>query len=386
MTGFLFIDELISPPPGRTYRKRVKPPPPQPPLNLSQFTPPESRPVWIGQNIYIKPSYIVSIPAFSRGRNFNSAAFRENQKNLRHNQHNGELSKKAITGLRNAVNWLLISAKPKRVYAKDTSKTFSFKVNFITLTLPDTGHNISHQAFQKELLNPWLTYAKKYFGLKNYVWKLEFQKNGRLHAHITSDTFIHWLDLRNSWNRLLKRRGYLDKFIADHGHDNPNSTDVHATKNIKNLAAYLCKYMAKQPTVTMEYEGGEYNMKLIFRGRIWGCNYELSRANKTSVHLPADQCAEHLACLMNPKIEYKKLTRIDPLTKIEKQSGELFFLRASHWNNYVDGVIKEAFALARSDISAAARHYSLFEVNSLSSQYGYADAGNNAVLLLDAKC
>ena len=114
-----------------------------------------------------------------------------NQINLENNDHKGKLSRKAITGLRNSINWLCLAAKKKRVYVKKQDKNFYFKVNFITLTLPDTEEPISSQDLQTKLLNPWLTYMRKYHTLKNYVWRLEFQANGKLHIHISTDAFIH---------------------------------------------------------------------------------------------------------------------------------------------------------------------------------------------------
>jgi hypothetical protein len=42
-------------------------------------------------------------------------------------------------------------------------------------------------------------------------WKIEFQNNGKLHVHITTDSFISHHVIRSTWNRLLKNNNYLDQ-------------------------------------------------------------------------------------------------------------------------------------------------------------------------------
>lgn len=382
---------------------------------VSKYARPEYKPpVFIGQNLYIKPSYIVSIPEFYSENKGMSAANLENQKNLLENDRKGKLSRKAVQGLRNSINWLCLAAKKKHVFDKQAKKSFNFKVNFITLTLPDTKEPIKSPALQKQLLNPFLTYMRKYHSLKNYVWRLEFQANGKLHIHLTTDTFLHLAIIRETWNRLLDKYGYLDEFYKKHGHKNPNSTDVHATKKINNIAAYLAKYMSKKnsfyeypikqlsdsinksmmagitekqlkpmflklskakktkvkPLGVMDVKGW-YFQRLNFwnspfnprpiEGRIWSCNYELSKAGKLMVHIPADECQTDLKCLMNPEIEFKELFTLPPKTinamfkpddpqNQPRKIGEVYFLKAKDWFSKINGVIRKTFDDARLSI------------------------------------
>jgi len=154
-------------------------------------------------------------------------------------------------------------------------------------------------------MHPFLVYMKKYKGLNNYVWKLEFQKNGKLHVHLTTDSFINHSELRFYWNNLLKKNGYLDKFISEHKHDNPNSTDVHSVWKVKNLGAYIAKYLAKNE----DSEG-------VINGRIWGCNYELSAKNKCVLHVPANELKEVLTELFNPIIAFSIALIIKPTAAV----------------------------------------------------------------------
>lgn len=322
-----------------------------------------SPPVYIGQNVYIKPSYIVSIPEFHYENKTSSARFEANKENLKHNSTNGQLSPKAISAIRNAINWLLVSTKPKRVFSVKAQKTFNYKVAFITLTLPDTARRVSGNDFQKKLLNPFLVYLRKYNQLKNYVWKMEYQENGKLHCHITLDTFVHWRDVRKRWNSLLSRAGYLDQFKAEFGHSDPNSTDIHSIKKVRNLAAYLAKYMAKNKELKIEHEGEEYWYTPVIDGRIWGCNYEISRAKNCKVHIPADQIREDLSPLFKKEIEFKPLMRENPITKELTQIGEIFYPKAINWIKDITGIVRQTFDNMRSEIQAAARHFTNYELS-----------------------
>lgn len=329
--------------------------PPKKRKNATKTTkkPEYEAPVYVGQNLYIKPTYIVSCPEFSFSKKYRSQAFIKNQKNLRNNAHNGIISDKASKAIKNAVNWLVFSASDKRVYSKKENKTFKFKVAFMTLTLPDTKITITPADFQKKLLNPFLVYIRKYHNLKNYVWKMEYQKNGKLHCHLTVDIFIHYAVIRKTWNRLLEKNGYLNDFEAKFGHKNPNSTDIHAVHKIKNISAYISKYLSKPM-------GADSS----FKGRIWGCSYDLSRANKLAVHIPSPECAEQLFCLMDNKIKYEKIIQCNVKKKKEVLVGEMFMLTKSNWQKNITGEIKKAFDMQREKIKSPVQY---FEINELFS-------------------
>jgi hypothetical protein len=287
---------------------------------------------YIGQNLYIRPNYIVSLPEYIDTSNYKSKAYIENINNLDNNNHKGKLSTKALNKLKNAINWLILSAKDKSVYSTKTKSWFKFKINFVTLTLPDTTKEITDKIFKEELLNPYLTYLRKYHGLKNYVWKLEFQKNGKLHIHITTDSFIHHKEIKRIWNMQLQTKGYLEDFYQKFNHRDPNSTDIHSVNKIKNLAGYLAKYMSKN---------SEDLIKI--KGRIWGCSYELSRANKTTLFVDRDECHEVITPLMNTKIDYQSITTLDKYTNEPRNLGEIFFIKPINWINDIKGKIKDKF-------------------------------------------
>src|SRR5699024_11871910 len=60
---------------------------------------------------------------------------------------------------------------------------------------------------------------------------------------------------------------------------NPNCTDVHSVKNVKNLASYMAKYLTKD--LCDEEQGGiiaESAKEL--KGRLWFCSRSLSRRSE----------------------------------------------------------------------------------------------------------
>jgi hypothetical protein len=157
-------------------------------------------------------------------------------------------------------------------------------------------------------LNSLLLELKKYYSVKNYVWRAEKQKNGNLHFHILIDKFVYWSELRERWNRIINKLEYVDsyrnflkefhksgfKVRADllknwdeqaqrlayqkgksNDFANPNSVDIHSTKKIRNIRKYLTKYMTKNEQKEQESQRLDNEFKQQ-TGRIWGCNHELS--------------------------------------------------------------------------------------------------------------
>lgn len=161
------------------------------------------------------------------------------------NVSRGILSPKAAKRMREAIDWLNYTAKWKTVFVKDTQTNFRYKLNFITLTLPSKQiHNDT--AIVKNCLSPFLeTWCKRRKGLL-YVWKAETQDNGNIHFHIVSNAFYHFLKLRHDWNYHIDKLDYVKRS----GRTDPNSTDVHALNNKKDIGQYLTSYFSKKDTYT----------------------------------------------------------------------------------------------------------------------------------------
>ena len=243
--------------------------------------------------------------------NNSRARFDDDKTNIklpRNNSPNRNLSIKARKRITESIGWLLKFAEEKEIYNPRNNKRFKFKINFVTLTLPCLQFH-RDKTLKEELLNPFLTYLRSYFELRNYVWRAECQANGSLHFHLATDTYIPWFIIRSTWNRQLRKLGYIDKYhnkfksmglqdyikyskkqgvkdlsiIAkryDYGlktnWKDPNTTDIHSVNKVNNLAAYLSKYMAKNEST--KDEKGDYLLKYRkIEGKIWGRSQSLSR-------------------------------------------------------------------------------------------------------------
>jgi hypothetical protein len=217
-------------------------------------------------------------------------------KNLDNNFNHKKLSSSAKKKAKKAIKYMLYNANDKKVYNETTNSHFTYKVGFITLTLPSAQIH-SDQEIKAKCLNHFLIEAKNKWNATNYVWKAERQVNGNLHFHILFDVWIPYRELRQVWNRIINKLGYVDRFEAKHKKKNPNSTDVHSLYKIKDVTKYIIKYMTKADkknidrvsmdnTLIENYQhitqsavskgAKKFLDSLASVGRIWACSTSLS--------------------------------------------------------------------------------------------------------------
>jgi len=226
------------------------------------------------------------------------------------------LSVKATRRIQDKIEWLCFFAKTKRAYNPKSGNSFKFRVNFVTLTLPVLQRH-RDTTIKSVCLNQFLTEARKYCGLRNYVWRGECQKNGNIHFHIVTDTYLNAYLIRSIWNRQLAKLGYIQAYSNNfsnlnflqyrrrvdplghvlttillnrynHGVDTnwsaPNTTDVHSTKKIRNLVAYLKKYVSKKIDPGSVDQVGTMEGRRIV-GRLWGCSQSLSKITSACAYV-----------------------------------------------------------------------------------------------------
>jgi len=158
--------------------------------------------------------------------------------------HHSLLSAQAKRKLNKAIKYLIFLANDKKVYNTTKKKSFNYKVGFITLTL--ASQQIHTDRFiTSNLLHQFLVEAKQKWKVTRYVWKAEYQRNGNIHYHILVDKFIPWAELRNCWNRIQNKHGYIDRAIYKNSSYSYNSTDIHSLYNISDVSNYVTKYMSK---------------------------------------------------------------------------------------------------------------------------------------------
>lgn len=229
-------------------------------------------------------------PYISINTNYSSIYFEADSKKTHHNNENssknllcnstyGFLSDVSKKKIKKAINLLLYISNYRYTGIVATKKDFKFKITFITLTLPAQQKH-SDKEITNVCLHHFLNELRKHWNLEHYVWKAEKQKNGNIHYHLTTNIYIHYMDLRELWIKSLNKLNYISEYqknmknfhkqgfkvrtelldtwsyeaqktAYEYGKKtdwkSPNCTDVHSVINIKNLAAYISEYFTKNP-------------------------------------------------------------------------------------------------------------------------------------------
>jgi hypothetical protein len=255
-----------------------------------------------------------------------------NHHDLSIKSYSGQMTPFAKKKLKRAIQLMVASAREKEATNFKTGKLFKFKVNFVTLTLPCPQGDITDKQIKKECLDNFIKRIKRKLKLNNYIWRAEKQKNGNLHFHMVTDTYLHYEKIRNDWNQCLNKFGYIDKFEAKHGHRNPNSTDVHAIWKVKNLTQYFIKYMSKGTT-----EGD------IIDGKLWDCSAALKTKKNCEVMMEGEALDIWQKAYESEKNEVKNDTNYC-----------LIFLTPSQFSKHINGNIltlwEEYLAMIRGEV------------------------------------
>lgn len=174
-----------------------------------------------------------------------TSAGRRNYSSFSKPTYSGEITKGSYKRIRMAVDLLLQIAPERIVYNQVLSVNVKHKLAFITLTIPEICQHLTPREGHKLLLEKWLLTMRRKFHMYTYIWKAEYQKNGQLHYHITTPSWILYTHIQDTWNNILSTSGILKPYLEKSKNKMPNSTDVHAVYKVKDLGAYLSKYMAK---------------------------------------------------------------------------------------------------------------------------------------------
>lgn len=236
----------------------------------------------------LKPSHIVLWESFEKRGKSSTVWKKKPEQNL---CSRFEISNQESKNIEEKIKYMLMLCKSKWVWDKVEKKWHKFKCAFITLTLSGVQKD-SDQFIKKNMLNDFLTRVRQIHKVNLYMWRAEVQNNGNIHFHILINRFVHWRTIRNIWNGIQKKHGYLDLFFSKKGHYDANSTDVHCIRRIRNLGAYLAKYMKKgsegKSDGCSRVDFGIYSISSHYRlveGRIWGCCYFLSKIKNMKIML-----------------------------------------------------------------------------------------------------
>lgn len=107
---------------------------------------------------------------------------------------------------------------------------------FLTLTYKDNMQD--KEIFYKDF-QIFITALKRKGHKLNYLYVLEYQERGAIHCHIIlfNNEYIPWQTIKDCWKK--------------------GSIDIHRIRDIKNLGAYVCKYLTKETIA--EYNSKSYH-------------------------------------------------------------------------------------------------------------------------------
>lgn len=180
--------------------------------------------------------------------------------------YSGDMRKHSTKRIRQAISYLVAISPTQKVFNPVTGKPMSFRINLITLTLSAHLPPSKEREFIVKVFRPFLRELQNKHGITDYVWKVERQlATNNLHWHITTNRFLAHNQLRQTWNKAQEKMGIISDFKAKHNHSNPNSTDVHSVRNVRNLEGYISKYISKSAA-----EG-----QTPIPGKVWGCSTNL---------------------------------------------------------------------------------------------------------------
>lgn len=267
------------------------------------------------EGYYEKYKYVSNAPASDFVQS------RAPKKNLKKSFHNFRISDNSSRNLRSKVDYLFLFANKRSVRTYRNKKIKDFKCTFLTLTLPATQKTPT-SVLQKEVFEPFLQSLRQRLGMQNYVWRLEFQKNGNAHYHIITDTYVDYYFARRRWNECLEYHGYITDYSSimsamsyseyeykykksfkgsasqlferykaakKENWQNPNSVDVKVLSSKNRIGGYIAKYFSKGSKNTicnkLDNESNAFALRLAFWSR------SLSRCKSESMpieYYPAD--------------------------------------------------------------------------------------------------
>lgn len=148
-------------------------------------------------------------------------------------------NRKSMMRMRRCLNFFWLFSETKWTYSKIDKRNHKYRMAFITLTLSSEQKH-EDEYIKIHMLGAFLKWAFREGKSRHYLWKAEVQDNGNIHFHITMNSWIHYAQIRQKWNHIQWKHGYIT------AEQDPNSTDVHSVRNEGRFIGYMTKYMCKQ--------------------------------------------------------------------------------------------------------------------------------------------
>lgn len=207
----------------------------------------------IYQMVSFKPGYYTIFNDISEIRRQRVALTGSDGQKVERILNTGTLSRGAASLMKMSMGYLAEISTPKRCKRNafwdkfgnyHPAYEFTMLQSFITLTLSQKQFHDDKWIKQNMLKNFVDALMKRYPGL-SYVWRAETQKNGNIHFHFVTDHFIPICYINFIWNKIQYHYGYLNKYLAKHGHINAPSAEITKVKDKSTIKKYMRKYMVK---------------------------------------------------------------------------------------------------------------------------------------------
>ena len=327
----------------------------------------------------ISPAYIFNywqpVEKLPR-KNKNWITASENKKKFR-----SEISSTGLKRIEKTIDWFYYLTPKKQINQIHDDRRFSFKLSFLTLTLP--CEQLHTDLFiKKNMLNQLMIRLRKNFNCNNYLWKAEKTKSKNIHFHILLDNYVPYSAVNIYWNSILSTNGYIKKYqenqtkfhengfhfrkefekswpyenqlkaykkgIAENWRNPTGTTDIHALKKVKNVKAYIKKYLCKKlyevdicgPNPNYNYsidfnmsnaegisdsnskEKKEETDKTQIEGALWFCSHTLSHINNITLQEYSDL-----------NIEFENYRKNYPSGYKDCDYGTLYFINFENYKS-----------------------------------------------------
>ena len=211
------------------------------------------------------------------------------------------MSPATVRKIKDSCNLLYDLTPARNIEISKNKSIFNYRLAFVTLTLPAPQKHTDIE-IKNKCLNNFLNIMRSRFGLKNYLWVAELQKNENIHFHLVWDLYVHHKIVRYYWNQSLNLLGYVDEYstkfskmslsqYAKHRNKpisdiknafaigcrskwrNPGTEQVVALRDKRAVASYISKYITKN----QKQKEQEVDDRAESFGRAWGRSQSLSK-------------------------------------------------------------------------------------------------------------
>ncbi len=224
--------------------------------------------------------------------------------------YSGEMTTGAIKRLNKAIDLMVQTTKREFIpNPYKPGKVTPGHIGCLTLTIHNPGQRITGKEGHKNLLEPFLQWLRRSQKCYLYIWKAELQMQredcNQLHYHLLLGKFIPYELIREKWNYLNQKAGYLNQYHVEHGHYNAPSVDIGGVIEYNDIGSYLKKAMVVSLKTTANNVKAEMakdvQNQVPIIGKLWDCSMNLKEMSYFEVN------ANEYATVVNELIDKARM-------------------------------------------------------------------------------